>query len=95
MSRLISSTMPFFLVTLISILLSGLLLHVMIGRINRKVPPGQQISHLFLYPREIGRIHREYKRLHPRSLLSLLERLITVLAFLSFLGIVWRLGFFR
>jgi hypothetical protein len=71
----------------------NLVFYAMIGEVNRKLPEGQRINYLYMYPGKLGKVWSEHKRLHPsgrlRAALALLAGLLIVL----FLGVAWSMGF--
>lgn len=46
-------------------ILSGFLTYQEIGEVNRKLPNGEQIPYVFMYPGKMRRIKAEYKRFYP------------------------------
>ena len=95
MNELLVRTAPFVLAATTFAILGALVLYMMIGEINRRLPDHQQISYLLMYPGKLGKIRQEYKRFYPTGRLDLLRIVCNVLMFLALLGAAWRLGFFE
>jgi len=47
--------------------ISGFLTYQEIGEVNRKLPNGDQIPYLLMYPGKMRRIKAEYKRYYPEG----------------------------
>lgn len=78
-----------------SAIVSGLLLYMMIGKVNRKLPDTQQMPYLFMYPGKVSKIKHEYRRLYPTSPLILVRLVLNISMVVFALTLAWRLGFFR
>jgi hypothetical protein len=65
------------------IIFSGILMLVMIGRINLKLPKESRISEFGDYPGKQFRILREYRRLYPSSRLAFAFIVCTALGLIS------------
>lgn len=66
-----------------------MLILVMIGQINRKLPEGEQISYIFW---GIGKVFRFHRRFYPESYLVYLSMLCGVGIVASFFALAWSLG---
>lgn len=81
-----------------SIIASSLVLYVMIGRVNRKLPEDKQIPYFFSfsYPyfSKFTTIKREYKRCYPNSHLHTVRIVLNVLGFILMLAGAARLSHF-
>jgi hypothetical protein len=68
-----------------AIIASSLILYVMIGQVNRRLPEEKQIPYFFSlsypYTGKATTIEREYKRFYPRSYLHLVRIFLNVLGF--------------
>ncbi len=74
---------------------SGLLLYVMIGEVNRRLPDNKQIPYLFMYPGKVSRIKAEFRRYYPDSRLNFVRGACNALTVVFALALLWQLGFFR
>ena len=66
------------------IIIAAILMQVMIGQVNLRVPEEARISPFFDYPGKQFRIIREYKRLYPRGRLAVAFIASTALGFVVF-----------
>jgi hypothetical protein len=71
-------------------ILSGLVIVLEIGEINRKLPDSEQIRYLGLHPGKMAHIKSEYKRLYPngsyeswRIVIQVAAMMLAVLAAIS------------
>jgi hypothetical protein len=55
----------------------NLLLYVIVGRINEKVPENQKVSYLGWHPDKYRRVLKEHRRLYPESRSRLYLHLLT------------------
>jgi hypothetical protein len=76
-------------------MLSALLLYMMIGQVNRKLPNEEQIPYLFMYPGKVRRIKQEHRRFFPESRMNTLRVACNALAALLAAALAWRVGIFR
>jgi hypothetical protein len=81
-----------------SIIASSLVLYVMIGHVNRKLPEDQQIPYFFSfsysYVSKAATIKREYKRFYPNSHLHMVRIGLNVLGFALMVAAAARLSHF-
>jgi len=73
---------------------ANLVLYVMIGEINRKLPEEQQIGYLGFYPSKAFRITREYRRLYPGGHLNTVRIIFNIVGFILGLCAAARLSHF-
>ena len=95
MIEISSTTLGFLSCGLTFTILSGSLLYMMIGQVNRKLSDDEQIPYLFMYPGKVGRIKREHRRLYPQSRINTLRVACNVLAVLFAIGVAWSVGILR
>ncbi len=73
-----------------SIIASSLVLYVMIGHVNRKLPEDKQIPYFFSfsypYISKAATIKREYERFYPNSHLHRVRVVLNVLGFILILA---------
>lgn len=73
---------------------ANLVLYVMVGEINRKLPEDQQIGYLGFYPSKAFKITREYRRFYPNGNLNTVRIIFNVLGFILGACAVARLSHF-
>jgi len=80
------------------IVTSNLVLYMMIGQVNRKLPEDQQIPYFFSfsypYATKAATIKREYKRFYLNSHLHTVRVVLNVLGFIFMLAAAWQLSHF-
>lgn len=76
------------------IIAANLVLYVMIGEVNRKLPEGSQIGYLGFHPAKAFRIAREYRRLYPHGHLNALRIILTVVGGILIIACAARLSHF-
>jgi len=80
------------------IVTSNLILYMMIGQVNRKLPENQQIPYFFSfsypYVNRMATIKREYKRFYPGGCLQMTRTVLNVLGFVLMAAGAWHLSHF-
>ena len=64
------------------IVVSSIIVYVMIGEVNRKLPEDQQIGYVLFYPTKAFRVTREYRRLYPHGHLNTVSIVLNVIGFI-------------
>jgi hypothetical protein len=74
--------------------MGNLLLFVVVGEVNRKLPEDQQVGYFFWYPGKVNRVITLYRQHYPRGRLLLYYRGCLEVAAVLCLAFAWRAGFF-
>jgi hypothetical protein len=73
---------------------ANLLLFVVVGEVNRKVPEDQRVEYFLWYPGKVNRVTALYRQHYPRGRLLFYYRGCLGVAAALGLAFVWRAGFF-
>ena len=74
------------------IIAATLVLYVMIGEINRRLPEDGQIGYMGFHPGKALTITREYRRLYPSGRLNTLRILLTIAGGILLIAAAAKLG---
>ena len=74
------------------IFLANFIFFMMIGMINRRLPDSEQVSYLFMYPGQLGKVLKLYKELYPTGFLHVIDISLIVLGFLLLIAGLSTLG---
>jgi hypothetical protein len=76
------------------VITGNLLLFVVVGEVNRKLPDNQQVQYFPWYPGKLSKVTALYSQHYPRGRLLLLYRGCLALGAVLGLAFAWKAGFF-
>ena len=95
MSDMSLRTLVFMSGALMFAFISSLLLYMMIGQVNRKLPDSEQIPYLFMYPGKVARIKQQHRKFYPESRVNVVRVVCNFLTILFAIALACTYGIFH